>query len=125
MMEPNLIRKFKEYFAGLKRAPNAFDKNQNDTGIDYVDLRSNDLWCLSFLILILFEFKFAGCYTFDPRSEGALITFDVRLFIGLYKAFCERFAHDANLIYVLNSLLGIERFGEGSRRVKRRAAGAG
>lgn len=123
MMEPNLIRKFKGYFAEFKKKKNPFDKNQNDTGIDYVDLRSNDLWCLTYLILITFDFKFASCYTFNPTNEDSLIAFNVKLFIEVYKSFCEKFAHDANLIYVMNSLLGIGRFSEGESQANPRIPG--
>jgi hypothetical protein len=111
-MEPNLISKFKNYFSKEIQRKISFDKNQNDTGINYIDLRSNDLWCLTYLILITFDFKFATCYAFDSSNKKNLISFNVALFIELYKSFCQKVSYDENFIYVVNSLLGMERFDE-------------
>ena len=119
MMEPNLIQKFKHFFTHLNQKTSTRDLNENDTGVDYEDLRSNDMWCLGYLILISLDFEFAGLYRFDPKSEHDLISFDVDRFLPKYKQFCERFSSDQNFIYVMNSLLGLERFSEGTlTRVK-------
>lgn len=114
MMEPGLITKFTRYFATFDSKNNSADVNFNDTGVDYVDLRSNDLWCLTYLMLIAFQFKFAACYSFDSTRKDSLIRFDSARFVRLYKAFCGKCAHDANLIHVVNSLLGVERFSQGT-----------
>ena len=104
-MEPNLISKFLDYY---KKKPNntSSDININDTGIEYNDLRSNDLWCLTYLVLITFNFEFAKCYTFDPTNDTKIVGFKIAEFIKIYKTFCEKFQDDKNLIYVMNSLLG-------------------
>ena len=115
MMEPNLIAKFKNYFSSDIQKSVSGDINQNDSGIDYVDLRSNDLWCLTYLMLITFDFKFATCYKFNSKNKNELISFNIDQFIVLYKSFCESIAHDENFIYVMNSLLGMERFSESTR----------
>ena len=113
MMELSLIRKFKLYLQkkNLKRV--SFNMNENDSDIDYIDLRSNDLWCMTFLLLITFDYNFASCYSYNPKQPMVLLNFNKERFINLYKNFCEEFKTDENLIYVCNSLFGMKRFDKG------------
>ena len=89
----------------------------NDTKITYNDLRSNDLWCIGYLILILLDSEFANCYSFNPNNVTKIIHFDPEKFLVLYKNLCGQNRIDENLIYVLNKVIGIERFFSGNHLI--------
>ena len=54
-MEPTLIEKFKKYRRRRERKELKADFKANDSGVSAADMRSNDLWCIVFLILIIYE----------------------------------------------------------------------
>ena len=87
------------------------DNKQNDSGISYEDLRSNDMWSLAFLLLLTHNPRFGFCYTFrEQNSDGSLISFNHNLFKKLFGKFMRKFPEDKNLIYVLKQMVGYRKF---------------
>jgi hypothetical protein len=114
-MEPNLITKYKRYLAKKKSGKIKADPRKNDSGVNYEDLRSNDIWSLGFLLLLTHNPNFAYCYKYRiETSDNSLIEFDPQLFKKLFSKFCRKNETDPNLIYVLRQMMGLKKF-EGSK----------
>lgn len=110
-MEPNLIYKFKRYLLNMRKGVIKKDPSKNDSGVDYEDLRSNDVFVLGFIILLTHNPDFAYCYKYRKKtSDGFLIEFDKNLFIKLFSKFTKTQRNDSNLVYVLRKLLGLRKY---------------
>lgn len=114
-MEPNLITKYNRYVNKKNQNKIKADPRRNDSGVSYEDLRSNDTWSLSFLLLLTHNPNFAYCYKYrNETSDSSLIEFDNKLYMKLFGKFCKKHDDDPNLIYVLRKMMGVRKF-EGSK----------
>lgn len=110
MIEPNVIQKISLYIGKRHRNQINPNLNINDSQVTYSDLRSNDLWCIGYLMLILLDGDFISCYSFNHTNKKKLTSFDSAKFLVLYKNLCGQQLVDENMVYVLNTLLGLDRF---------------
>ena len=110
-MEPTLIEKFKKYRRRRERKELKADFKANDSGVSAADMRSNDLWCIVFLILIIYEPRFIGCYKFPRDDQGRRsIVFDSEQFVKLLEKFLCACELDQNFSFVIKKLCNYDLF---------------
>lgn len=110
-MEPALIRKYlvyrrKKAKQGVRASPRV-----NDSGVNLVDMQSNDCWSIAFLLLLTHDPRFAFCYTYKKENEdNCPIRFDRSVFVKLFRKVLRKFKADRSFCYVLGRLCGFYRF---------------
>ena len=110
-MEPNLIQKFKYYRRRRERREIKADFKMNDSGVNVTDMQSNDIWCIMFLILLIYDPRFVNCYLFSRSERGRrTISFNLEEFVKLFNKFLCACELDQNFCYVIKKLCKIERF---------------
>ena len=111
LMEANLMQKFLKYMKRQERGVVDENKHINDSGITFEDMRSNDVWSLSFLLLLTYSPKFAYCYHYGHENAGGEdITFNQALFKTLFAKVLRKYKEDENFCYVLSRMVGWSRF---------------
>ena len=110
-MEPNLIKKYLTYTRKYQKGGIQRSDKINDSGVALVDMQSNDLWSIAFLLLLTHDSRFAYCYSYIfDKDETSLIRFDKDIFVKLFKKVLRKYKSDQNFCYVLTRLCGFSRF---------------
>ena len=112
-MSPSLVKKFNQFVKYKRNNVISEDKTDNDTGVDYQDLRSNDAWSLVFMLMLTHNPQFCYCYSYREQNEkGKLIDFKPKIFLKLFRRFERKHVDDPNLVYVIKRLLGYQNFAD-------------
>lgn len=111
LMEPNLVIKYQQYHSKFKQGKISPNNHKNDSGVNYEDLQSNDMWCIAFLLLLTHNHSFGKSYTYqDTNQDKILIKFHPNSFKKYFDRFCKKYDYDRNLIYVLKRMVGYRKF---------------
>lgn len=110
MIEPNLIKKLKEYDRDQAR-------NKNPVGEDYInkdDLLSNDVFCIVFTTLNICNPDFAQSFDFRTPLNKKLIDFKREIFFKMMSIFFYMISYDKDLINIFKILLGFSKYESGN-----------
>lgn len=111
LMEPNLLIKYLRYHSKFQQGKIAANVQKNDTGVNYEDLQSNDMWSIAFLLLLTHNHSFGKSYTYrEENQDNTLIKFHPNIFKKYFDRFCKKYEYDRNLIYVLKRMVGYQKF---------------
>ena len=111
LIEPSLISKFLQYNQEL-------DAGKEPKGEDFVNkkyMKSNDIFCLVYSLLIVCDPRFSKCFSYIGRHNECLVKFNRQYFKDLFNDLMFSISDDKNLVFVLKKLLDIEKYKSGKR----------